>query len=317
MAAQKAGIRALIGAEITSINGCRYPLLAASRTGYQNICRLITRIKLRAKKGEASATPEDLAEHANGVICLTGGDEGPLAHTLRQGYPDAKACLATLSAIFGRGNVYAEIQRHYDRGQEARNQAVVDLARELGVPLLATNGVNHARAGQRELQDVLTCVRHKTTIEEAGRLLTKNAEHHLKSSAAMERLFSDLPEAIGNAAELAARIQFTLADLGYKFPDYPTPPGETMNSFLRKLTDQGARSRYRPYYDRARKQIERELALIEKLELAGYFLIVWDIVRFCREQNILVQGRGSAANSAVCYSLGITAVDPVGMELLV
>jgi error-prone DNA polymerase len=316
MAAQKAGVHALIGAEITAVDGCRYPLLAATRTGYQNICRLITCIKLRANKGEAAATPEDLAGHAGGVICLTGGDEGPLALALRQGYPEAKACLATLAAIFGRGNVYAELQRHYDRRQEARNQAVIDLARGLGIPLVATNGVNHAHPGERELQDVLTCVRHKTIIQEAGRLLSINAEHHLKPAATMERLFSDLPEAIRNAADLAARVQFTLADLGYKFPDYPTPPGETMNSFLRKLTERGARDRYRSYYDGAKKQIERELALIEKLELAGYFLIVWDIVRFCREQNILVQGRGSAANSAVCYALGITAVDPVGMELL-
>ncbi|MCW5982600.1 MAG: error-prone DNA polymerase [Bryobacteraceae bacterium] len=316
MAAKKLGVRALIGAEVTAVDGCRYSLLAANRTGYQNICRLITRTKLRAKKGEAAAAPEDLADYADGVVCLTGGAEGPLALALRKGQREAQAALATLAAIYGRGNVYAEIQRHFDRREEARNQAVVDLARGLSIPLLATNGVNHARPAQRELQDALTCVRHKTTIEEAGRLLTRNAEHHLKSAAEMERLFSDLPEATGNARELAARIGFTLADLGYKFPDYPTPPGETMNSFLRKLTGEGARNRYRPYYERARQQIERELALIEKLNLAGYFLIVWDIVRFCREQNILVQGRGSAANSAVCYALGITAVDPVGMDLL-
>lgn len=315
-AAQKLGIRALIGAEVTAVDGCRYPLLAATRTGYQNICRLITRIKLRAAKGDAAATPEDLVDHAKGVICLTGGDEGPLTLALQKGQQEASACLTTLAAIFGRDNVYAELQRHYDRRQEARNQAVVDLARSLGIPLLATNGVNHVQPSQRELQDVLTCVRNKTTIHEAGRLLSRNAERHLKSAAEMERLFSDLPEAIANARDLAARIEFTLANLGYKFPDYPTPQGESMDSFLRKLVDQGARDRYCPYYDGARKQIERELALIEKLALAGYFLIVWDIVRFCREQNILIQGRGSAANSAVCYALGITAVDPVGMELL-
>ncbi len=132
----------------------------------------------------------------------------------------------------------------------------------------------------------------------------------------MARLFADLPEAIANTAELSSRLEFTLNDLGYEFPKYPVPPGETMNSFLRKRTDEGARQRYRPYHERARRQIERELALIEKLKLAGYFLIVWDIIQFCREQGILVQGRGSAANSAVCYSLGITAVDPVGMDLL-
>ena len=133
----------------------------------------------------------------------------------------------------------------------------------------------------------------------------------------MARLFADLPEALdGIAATWPIGLSYTMADLGYRFPEYPVPPGETMASFLRKITQAGARERYRPIEPRAARQIERELDLIEKLDLAGYFLIVWDIVNFCRQEGILVQGRGSAANSAVCYSLGITAVDPVGMDLL-
>ena len=132
----------------------------------------------------------------------------------------------------------------------------------------------------------------------------------------MAELFRDLPEAVAGAEALADRLRYTMADIGYRFPDYPVPAGETMGSFLRKLTDAGARERYRPYHERARAQIARELALIDKLKLSGYFLIVWDLVNFCRQQGILAQGRGSAANSAVCYSLGITAVDPVGMDLL-
>ena len=150
----------------------------------------------------------------------------------------------------------------------------------------------------------------------AGRRLAANAERYLKPPAQMARLFADLPDAVHATRELADRLQFTMHDLGYRFPNYPVPPGETEISFLRKIAEVGARNRYRPYHDRARAQVARELDLIEKLELAGYFLIVWDIVNFCRQQDILVQGRGSAANSAVCYSLGITAVDPVGMELL-
>ena len=316
LAAKKLGIRALIGAEVTGADGARYALLAENRTGYQNLCRLISKVKLRAKKGEAAASPEDLAEHARGLILLSGGSEGPLAVALQRGFEEARACLETLAAIFGAGNVYAELQRHFDRQQEARNQAVIELARRLKIPLIATNGVDYARPEDRELQDVLTAIRHKTTIQRAGRLLARNAERHLQSAGRMAARFADLPEALANACELAARIEFTLADLGYRFPGYPVPPGETMNSYLRKLAEAGARERYRPYHERARQQIERELALIEKLDLAGYFLIVWDIVRFCREQRILVQGRGSAANSAVCYALGITAVDPVGMDLL-
>ncbi|HEV3139613.1 MAG TPA: DNA polymerase III subunit alpha, partial [Vicinamibacterales bacterium] len=143
-----------------------------------------------------------------------------------------------------------------------------------------------------------------------------NAERYLKPPSVMAALFDDVPRAVAEAGALADRLQYTMADLGYRFPDYPLPPGDTQASFLRRITDVGARERYQPYHDRARAQIARELDLIEKLDLAGYFLIVWDIVNFCRQHDVLVQGRGSAANSAVCYSLGITAVDPVGMDLL-
>ena len=300
LAAQKTGIRAHIGAEITCTDGFQYPLLAENRTGYQNLCRLITIMKLRAKKGEGAATPAELAEFSKGLICLAPA-------------PEALECAIQ---AFGRANVFAELQRHLNRQEEARNQAQLDAARRLGIPLVATNGVRHAKPQQREALDVLTCVRNHVPLATAGRLLTENAERHLKSSAEMARLFADLPEAIANTREISARLDFTLADLGYEFPRYTVPPGETMISFLRQRTDEGARQRYRPYHEKAQRQIERELALIEKLKLAGYFLIVWDIVEFCRKNGILVQGRGSAANSAVCYSLGITAVDPVGMELL-
>ena len=301
LAAKKLGIRAHIGAEITCTDGSQYPLLAQNRTGYQNLCRLITRMKMRAKKGEGAATPEEIAGHAQGLIYLAPGAQHLTPGTLH---------------AFGRGNVYVEIQRHQNREEEAHNQAAMEAARRLRLPIVATNGVRYSKPGRREVLDALTCVRHKVTLATAGRLLAENSERHFKSAAEMERLFADLPEAIANTQEISSRLDFTLADLGYEFPRYPVPSGETMMSFLRKRTDEGARQRYRPYYDRAWQQIEHELAMIEKLNLAGYFLIVWDIVRFCRERGILAQGRGSAANSAVCYSLGITAVDPVGMELL-
>ena len=173
-----------------------------------------------------------------------------------------------------------------------------------------------AEPADRPLFDVLTCVRHQTTLDAAGRLLARNAERYLKSPEAMAQLFADRPDALAGTAALAERLEYTMADLGYRFPTYPVPDGETEMSFLRHITEVGARDRYRPYHDKARAQIARELALIEKLDLAGYFLIVWDIVNYCRQQDILVQGRGSAANSAVCYSLGITAVDPIAMDLL-
>jgi error-prone DNA polymerase len=302
LAAKKLSLKAHIGSEITCTDGTSYPLLCESAKGYQNLCRLVTRLKMRAAKGEGAATVEEIAEYSEGLICLAGAEGGPELE---------KAFL-----IFGKDRVYAELQRHLHREQEARNQHVIDMAGRLKIPLLATNGALHARPQQRQIADVLSCVREKVSIDNAGRLLTRNAERHLKTHTEMARLFSDVPHAIANTVELSNRLDFTLRDLGYEFPEYPTSSGQSMMSLLRELTETGARERYRPYHDRARKQIEFELAMIDRLQLAGYFLIVWDIVRFCNENNILAQGRGSAANSAVCYSLGITAVDPVGMELL-
>jgi error-prone DNA polymerase len=315
--AKKHGIRAHVGAEVSGPGG-RYTLLCETREGYQNLCRLITRIKLRPgtkhpKAGhEARATRTDLEEFAKGLICLTGGEEGALANGLKEG----RAIIDRLLSIYGRDNVYVELQRHLDDEEEKRNQAVVEIARSHRLPLVATNGVCYATAAERRILDVFTCLEHKTTLAEAGRILQRNSERYLKDAAAMNELFSELPEAITNTSLVSSRLQFTLEDLGYEFPRYPVPPGETIESLLWKLTDEGARKRYTPYHEKARLQIERELKLINHLKLGGYFLIVWDIVRFCRERGILCQGRGSAANSAVCYALNITAVDPVGMGLL-
>ena len=271
---------------------------------------------------QAAASVADLIEYAGGLICLTGGEEGTLAYALAHGGIEAgRSTLQQLIAIYGHENVYVELQRHYNREQEARNQAAIDLAHSLRLPLLATQGAQYAKPEQRQILDVFTCIRNHCALDTAGRLLARNSERYIKTPQQMQRLFADLPEAIANTLELSSRLTFTLNDLGYQFPRYPVPDGENMNSFLRARAMEGARDRYlRPgqseLWQRAQRQIERELALIEHLDLAGYFLIVWDIVRYCRAQGILVQGRGSAANSAVCYSLGITAVDPVSMDLL-
>ncbi|MEZ5404160.1 MAG: error-prone DNA polymerase [Bryobacteraceae bacterium] len=295
MAAKKSGIRALIGAEVTCLDGRRYPLLAATRDGYRNLCRLLTRMKLRApRKGVGAVSHDELHAYREGLLCLDidGVD------------------------LYGREATVAAVERHHDAREEARNRVIVDKARHHEVPVAAVNGVAFARPEQREVTDALTCIRHKVTLAEAGRRLHRNAERYVKGAREMARLFADMPEAIANTVRVAERVEYTLADLGYEFPRYPTPGGEPMAAYLRTIAEAGARRRYVPYYEKARRQIERELTLIEKLELAGYFLIVWDIVEFCRREGILVQGRGSAANSAVCYSLGITAVDPVGMDLL-
>ena len=318
-ACTRLGLAPLVGAEVTLETGGRLPLLVEDREGYRNLCRLLTRIKMRAPKGEGAATLDDLAEHAAGLVCLTGGARGPVAARLAcPGASSARNLLERLIAIYGRFNVYIELQRHLSRAEEARNEWLRTQAEGLHLPLLATNEPCTIHRGDRHLLDVLTCVQHHTALDQAGRLLSQNSERFMKSGRVMERLFFDCPEAVANTGELALRLGFTLKHLGYQFPDYPLSPGETPMGFLRALCARGVRTRYGtgPLAERARKQIERELDLIARLDLAGYFLIVWDLVQYCRRNDVLVQGRGSAANSAVCYALEITAVDPVGMELL-
>jgi error-prone DNA polymerase len=301
----------------------RLPLLCESREGYQNLCQLITQFKMREKtKKEGSANLDDLQQYASGLVCLTGGDEGPLAAALvSDGEEAGRRVVEQLVRIFGPENVYVEVQRHREREEEWRNQAALRIARSLKLPVLATNGVRYATAYDREVLDLFTAVRHHTDLDRAGRLLSLNSQRHLRSAQEMAALFRDVPGAVGNAADLSSRLKFELNDLGYEFPPYPVPDGETMDSFLRKRVFEGVVRRYGPKNDRAlmeraKKQVEHELTLIAKLGFAGYFLIVWDIVRFCKRNDILIQGRGSAANSAVCYALEITAIDPVGMKLL-
>ena len=318
-AAAKAGIKPIVGSEITLADGSRLPLLVEDREGYQNLCRLITRMKLGAPKGAAALALDDLEPNTAGLVCLTGGARGPLASRLAAGDDDgARRMLDHLVALFGRSGCFVEVQRHYHREQEQVLQRLVALARSARVPLAASNQPLFARSSGRPLADVFTCIREKTDLDHAGRRLLANGERCLKSSAAMTELFRDIPDALDNTGELALRLAFTLKDLGYRFPEFPLPPGQTPLGYLRELSERGRRVRYGdgPLAARAQRQIAHELELIGRLDLAGYFLIVWDIVEHCRTHDILVQGRGSAANSAVCYALGITAVDPVGMELL-
>ncbi len=301
----------------------RLPLLCASRTGYQNLCRMITRYKMRERgKAEGVATADDLAEFAPGLICLTGGDEGPLAAALTHGGEAAgRELLEDLVRLYGQANVYVELQRHGERAEEWRNQAALHLAESMRLPLLATNGVRYATQYEREVLDVFTAIRHRTDLEQAGRLLAINSQRQVRSARVMRRLFRDLPEAVENTLLLSERLEFTLKDLGYEFPHYPTPDGKPMAVYLRERVAAGIANRYRPKNDptlfaKAQKQAERELTLIEQLGFEGYFLIVWDIVEHCKDNGILIQGRGSAANSVVCYALEITAVDPISMDLL-
>ncbi len=336
-AAQKAGIKAIVGAELTldstpweSNDGipdldsqnvspteqARLYVLAPDREAYKNLCRMLTNAKLRASKGKGRITLDDLERFGHGLIALAGGPLSPVTRMLVRG-EDPRPLCQRLKSIFGPDNFFIDLQRHFDPDQERLNRKLLALAQSVRVPIVATNDVWYAREDERTVLDVLTCIRLKCTLEEAGRRLWINSERYLKPPDAMASLFRDLPEALARSVEIAERCEFTLSNLGYRFPDYPLPYGETADSYLRALTYAGARKRWGAKLDtRVRARLEHELSLIAKLNLAGYFLIVWDIVQFCRENQILVQGRGSAANSAVCYALGITAVDALNMDLL-
>ena len=316
-AAKEAGLRAIVGAEVALEDGAVVPLLVATREGYQNLCQLLTAAKLRAPKGAAAATWGELRQFNAGLIALTGDEEGPVRGAWRRGDTDGMdTAVKRLLEAFGPDRVFVEVQRHLLRDEDIEEAALVAVARAHGLPLLATNGALYATRDARKVADVFTCLRHHRTLDQAGRLLAVNGERHLKNAPAMHALFADLAEAAANTVLLAERLEFTLENLGYRFPDYPVPAGETMDSFLHKMTYFGAQQRYGSISREVRRQLERELALITKLGFSGYFLVVWDLCSFCRERGILVQGRGSAANSAVCYALGITAVDPVGGKLL-
>ena len=339
--AKKCGVKAHFGAEIAvssfgrlqtpskwlpnqcPVEAPRLLLLCASQTGYRNLCQLITRMKMReATKAEGAATLDDLEEFSAGLICLTGGDEGPLAVALAQeGNDGARKMIERLASIYGRGSVYIELQRHKQRDEECRNQSLLSIASTLRLPVVATNGVRYAADKDREILDVLTTIRNHTSLDKAGRLLGFNSSRFLHPGKEMAALFQDIPEAIANTRIVSDRLDFTLDNLGYEFPHYPVPGSDTMDSFLKKRVGEGVMKRYgsaakQNLLAKARAQVEHELTLIAKLGFAGYFLIVWDLIRYCQNHGILVQGRGSAANSAVCYALEITAVDPVGMELL-
>src|SRR5882762_2089926 len=316
-AAQESKIRSLIGCELTMEDGSVLPVIVRSRNGYQNLCRLLSRAKLRAPKNESSIGWNELTEFREGLLGLTGDEEGPLQRALRHGnLAQADKRLADLKRCFGADGILVELQRHHLREEPWFERQLIRLAEKHRLKLVVTNGVLYATSDRRPLLDVFTCARQHTDLDHAGRVLEPNSERQLKDAKTMYQLFADLPHAVANSAAIAASIDFTLENLGYQFPHFPVPPGETMDSHLEAVTWEGARNRYGIITSPVRDQIKRELDLIRQLGFPGYFLIVWDIINFCRRSNIMVQGRGSAANSAVCYSLGITAVDPVGGKLL-
>ncbi|MES2439634.1 MAG: error-prone DNA polymerase [Verrucomicrobiota bacterium] len=315
-AAKDFGIKAIVGATLDLPDGSHLPVLCTDQAAYQTLSRHLTDLHL-----EGAGKARDLTN--SGLIALTGDREGPLLrHLLRDDKASALAAAEGLIATFGRNNVYVEINRHRLRDDGRLNRYLVDLAGHLHLPLLASNAPIHANLEDRMLADAFTCLRHHVTLDQAGGLLAPNGERHLRSPAEMLDLFADLPEAIKNTHALSDRIGFTLEKLGYEFPDFPDSNGNPMNKLeqtrmMRDLAYAGAKDFYGdPLKDDVIKQLEKEISLIDHFGFPGYFLIVWDLVKFAKGEGMLCQGRGSAANSIVCFSLGITRVDPIACGLL-
>ncbi|MFN2291474.1 MAG: DNA polymerase III subunit alpha [Anaerolineae bacterium] len=363
-AARRVGIKPIIGAEVSLVHPGPHPeeeasgaprwrelapetpagagpeeghltLLAENQRGYANLSRLISAGQLAGQKGEPSLSLETVAQWSEGLICLSGCRQGAVPKALLAGdRAGARRTTARLRDLFGPGRFWIEIQCHYLPTDRRLGTMLAELAGELGVGLVATNNVHYAEEAGQRLHDVLTCIRHLTTLPEAlaGGLLHPNSEQFIKSAAQMAALFdgsakcaAGLPlgpahggqlSVLRNSLRIAERCNVSLDFSAQRLPTFPVPEGHTLASYLRSLCEAGLGRKFDPITPQARAQLDHELAVVEGLGLAGYFLVVWDIVRYAREQGIRCQGRGSAANSLVAYLLSITPVDPLRHNLL-
>ncbi len=292
--------------------------LATTRDGYGRLSSLISKGRLAAPKGLCRISTGDLCEAASGggVVLLAGGPRSRAMRLLRRRDREGAArALARLREAAG-DRLYVELVRHGAPGDLPRSRAMAALARDLGLPVVATNDVHFHGRARKPLHDVLRCIRDGVTLETAGLRLMPNAEAHLKPHRAMAARFTDLPEAVERAGELAAGIGFRLCEVTYDYPVRDVPPGMAPDAFLAEIARDGLAHRLEAEAARYEAQLEKELALIADLGYAGYFLTMWDVVQECRKRGILCQGRGSAANSLVCFALGITSVRPSEIDML-
>ena len=337
VAAKTAGLKLLIGAEITPIDGAPVVLIAMNLAGYRHLSRLITRGRRAAAKGECRLMVDDIAEHAGDLLAvvlpplspvLRGeglGVRGKGRHATVCSTPSPPAPLPLSTGGEGRkeysdifpDRAYLAAAVHHGPCDDAELDQFAQAARQCRLPLVATNQVHYHVPARRALHDVLTAVRHHTTVAELGVHRFANGERYLKSPAQMAHLFARYPDALRRTVEIAERCDFSLDELRYEYPEELCPSGKTPASYLAELTWAGAGNRYRAGVpDKVRDLLEKELLLIGELRYEAFFLTVWDLVVFARARGILCQGRGSAANSAVCYCLGITSVDPDRADLL-
>jgi len=314
--ARKAGIKPIVGAEMSMESGGHIVLLAKNLSGYSNLCKIVTRAHLSHEKGHAAVSLEVLDRHKDDLFCLSGCRKGEVASLIREGCPDAAEEAASRYAeIFG-GSFFIEMQNHLLPGTALLNQELHSLAEKLKLGVVATNDVHYARRDDFKVQDILACVQTITKLDDRHPIRKRNCEYFLKSPKAMEKLFAAYPQALITAADIAQECNLDLGLGTYRFPDFPVTKGETAYSYMCKLCYEGLSNIYKPITPEATKRLQHELSIIYDLGFAEYFLVNWDIVRQAREMGIRCSGRGSAADSMVAYCLGITIVDPLEHDLL-
>jgi len=315
-ACKDAGIRAIHGVEVTTTTGDALTLLVQDRTGWTNLCRLCTSANFAGVKGQPRLDPALLGQYAAGLTALLLPHGLVGTRLMAEDERGARDALDAHRAVYGERHTYLALTDHYTADDALRNAMLAAWAPPVGARLVATNAVRMATRGEQPLLDTLTCVREGTTLAEAGIRLAPNREAWLKPSSEMIHLFAAHPQAIQNTRRIAEECAFSLDEIAFQAPPFPVPAGETAFSYLHALCQAGARERYQPFSRAAMDQLTRELTLIEQLGYADYFLFVADLARFGRKRSILIQGRGSAANSVVAYVLGITNVDPLRYGLL-
>lgn len=316
--AQELGVKAILGAELTLEDGAHLTLLAETDEGYGNLCQLITAGRVNATKGESRLRWETLSRHTAGLLCLTGCRKGPVArHAVVNDMAAARRWLSFLLDRFGRRNVYVELHRNLRRDDVKVSRRLAELARERGLPVVATGNVHYLTREDANVQSALVSIRERVPLARAGNLLRPNHEYFLRSAAGMNVLYPDLPEAVTNTLAVAERCHASLPMGLQVLPAFPTPRGMRADDYLRQLCVEQLPGLYPGNGQAASALLEKELALISQLGLANYFLVVWDIIAFCRRRGILCHGRGSAANSIVARLLGISAVDPIVQGLVV
>ena len=317
-AAQELSLRPIVGMEASMAGGHHLTLLARDREGYANICRLATAAHRDRPKGTAELGLDTLARHTRGVVGLSGCLLGAIPAAVLAGDSRQAVDLAeTYAGMFEDGCFFLELQDHRLEAEYLASAGLLEVARHTGLPLVATNNVHYHDRERARLQDVLVCIKHTVTLETAGRRLRPNHEFVLKSAAEIARLFAGVPEAVSNTLRIAEMCEFDLSrKLEYGLPAYPTPEGESEYQYMERLVWEGVRRRYPDLDEAVRQRVRQELGYVKDLGLAGYFLTVRDLVAFCHGNNILVNTRGSAPGSILCYALGISMVDPIAAGLM-